>query len=81
MAEVQNKLQTLSDEFQKLQSGQGLRRFTVVIAITNLLTAATTELQSTIEARQKLESQQQENKGVQKVAILSGAVLRQGAEV
>ncbi|KAI9822106.1 MAG: hypothetical protein M1832_003108 [Thelocarpon impressellum] len=45
MAEEQKQLQSLSDEFQKLQA----------------------ELQITVEARQKLESQQQENKGVQKV--------------
>ncbi|BDD60016.1 hypothetical protein MAP00_005183 [Monascus purpureus] len=43
MADVQKKLQTLTDEFQKLQ----------------------TELEGLIEARQKLEAQQQENKGVQ----------------
>ncbi|KAI9875862.1 MAG: hypothetical protein M1830_007887 [Pleopsidium flavum] len=45
MAEDQRKLQSLSEDFQKLQG----------------------ELQTTVEARQKLESQQQENKGVQKV--------------
>ncbi|KAL9108194.1 MAG: hypothetical protein Q9187_008328 [Circinaria calcarea] len=44
MADDQKQLQTLSDEYQKLQSG----------------------LQSIIHARQKLESQQQENRGVQK---------------
>jgi len=32
-----------------------------------ILSKAYTELQSTVEARQKLESQEQENKGVQKV--------------
>ncbi|KAI9838481.1 MAG: hypothetical protein M1838_004564 [Thelocarpon superellum] len=44
MAEQQQKMQALSDDFQKLQ----------------------TELQGFVAARQKLESQQQENKGVQK---------------
>ncbi|KAL2014132.1 hypothetical protein VTN00DRAFT_1657 [Thermoascus crustaceus] len=44
MADPQKQLQTLSDDYQKLQ----------------------TELDSTIAARQKLESQQQENKSVQK---------------
>ncbi|KAL2356282.1 Prefoldin [Cryomyces antarcticus] len=44
MSEQQKQLQSLSDEFQSLQ----------------------TELQTTVSARQKLESQQQENLGVQK---------------
>ncbi|KAL2003294.1 hypothetical protein VTN02DRAFT_4415 [Thermoascus thermophilus] len=44
MADPQKHLQTLSDDYQKLQ----------------------TELESNIAARQKLESQQQENKSVQK---------------
>jgi len=44
MAETQQHLQTLSDEYSKLQQ----------------------ELQATVQARQKLESQQQENRGVQK---------------
>ncbi|KAI9717364.1 MAG: hypothetical protein M1812_004716 [Candelaria pacifica] len=44
MSEQQKHLQSLSDDYQKLQG----------------------ELRSIVEARQKLESQQQENKGVQK---------------
>ncbi|KAI9735935.1 MAG: hypothetical protein M1834_001401 [Cirrosporium novae-zelandiae] len=44
MAEEQQKLQNLTDEFQKLQG----------------------DLQGNVEARQRLESQEQENKGVQK---------------
>ncbi|KAL2057769.1 hypothetical protein ABVK25_002153 [Lepraria finkii] len=44
MAEDQQKLQSLSDAYQKLQQ----------------------DLQTSVSARQKLESQQQENKGVQK---------------
>ncbi|KAH6605791.1 prefoldin subunit 6 [Trichoderma cornu-damae] len=44
MAEVQAKLQSLSEEFQKLQQ----------------------DLQNTVASRQKLESQRQENLGVQK---------------
>ncbi|KJK81119.1 hypothetical protein H634G_03653 [Metarhizium anisopliae BRIP 53293] len=42
MAEIQAKLQTLSDEYQKLQQ----------------------DLQNTVNSRQKLQSQQQENAGV-----------------
>ncbi|TWU75930.1 hypothetical protein ED733_006290 [Metarhizium rileyi] len=42
MAELQAKLQTLSDEYQKLQQ----------------------DLQDTVNSRQKLQSQQQENAGV-----------------
>ncbi|RAL64692.1 hypothetical protein DID88_001724 [Monilinia fructigena] len=44
MAEQQQRLQALTEEYQKLQ----------------------TDLQTSISSRQKLESQQQENKGVQK---------------
>ncbi|KAE8445601.1 hypothetical protein EG329_013234 [Mollisiaceae sp. DMI_Dod_QoI] len=44
MADTQQRLQALSEEYQKLQ----------------------TELQNNVQSRQKLESQQQENKGVQK---------------
>ncbi|APA14354.1 hypothetical protein SS1G_11826 [Sclerotinia sclerotiorum 1980 UF-70] len=44
MAEQQQRLQVLTEEYQKLQ----------------------TDLQNSISSRQKLESQQQENKGVQK---------------
>ncbi|KAI9643656.1 Prefoldin subunit 6 [Ciborinia camelliae] len=44
MAEQQQRLQALTEEYQQLQ----------------------TDLQSSISSRQKLESQQQENKGVQK---------------
>ncbi|KAI9809642.1 MAG: hypothetical protein M1825_000074 [Sarcosagium campestre] len=44
MAEQQKALQSLSEEYQKLQG----------------------DLQSTVDARQRLESQQQENRGVQK---------------
>lgn len=43
MAELQKQLQSLSEEFQKLQ----------------------TDLEGLVDARQKLESQQQENQGVQ----------------
>ncbi|EKD14998.1 uncharacterized protein L3040_003805 [Drepanopeziza brunnea f. sp. 'multigermtubi'] len=44
MAEAQQQLQALSDEYQKLQQ----------------------DLQNSVNSRQKLESQQQENKAVQK---------------
>lgn len=46
MAEVQAKLQALSEEYQKLQQ----------------------ELQTAIDARQRIEAQRQENVGVQKVS-------------
>lgn len=48
MADVQKKLQELSDSYQTLQG----------------------ELSTAVEARQKLESQQQENTTVKKVRLL-----------
>jgi prefoldin beta subunit len=44
MAEIQAKLQALSEDYQKLQQ----------------------ELQTAVDARQKIEAQRQENLGVQK---------------
>ncbi|KAI9661302.1 MAG: hypothetical protein M1821_009629 [Bathelium mastoideum] len=60
MADQQKQLQAVSEEYQKLQSGQSIGE-----DLTSNLTPVS-ELQSTVEARQKLEAQEQENKGVQK---------------
>ena len=62
MAEQQQQLQALSEQYQKFEQG-GLYCLDRDTA-TNLYF---TELQSHIQSRQRLESQQQENKGVQKV--------------
>lgn len=72
MADIQKTLQTLSDEYSKLQTGKSSPPITSPFPscpfplnlFPPLLPRATTELQSTIDARQKLESQLQENKGV-----------------
>ena len=61
MADQQKQLQGLTDDFQKLQTGESAGGWPL-----GMLTRPP-ELQSVVEARQKLESQQQENKGVQKV--------------
>lgn len=66
MEEDRNKLQTLSEALQKFQDGMFMRRIhgTGYRAKSNF--CAATDLQSAVEARQKLEAQQQENKAVQK---------------
>jgi hypothetical protein len=64
MAEVQAKLQALSEEFSKIQQG---RCFTRLELPRHCKTNVVTDLQSTISARQKLEAQQAENEGVKKV--------------
>lgn len=62
MADNQRKLQALSDELTKLQEGK------VLVPLSSFkIGLIHQDLQSTIAARQKLESQQQENKSVQKV--------------
>jgi len=60
--EQQQKLQELSDQYRDLETG-------MTKLYMSLLTHTDTrvELQETVAARQKLESQQQENKSVQKV--------------
>ncbi|KAI9745952.1 MAG: hypothetical protein M1818_000633 [Claussenomyces sp. TS43310] len=63
MAEIQQRLQGLSEEYQKLQQGLMLSNRFLNSFRVKLIRAA--ELQATVAARQKLESQQQENKGVQ----------------
>jgi prefoldin beta subunit len=61
MSEVQKKLQELSDSYQALQGGKHVRK-TLKISTNSI-----TELGTAVEARQKLESQQQENTTVKKV--------------
>lgn len=63
MADDQKKLQSLSDAYQKLQTGSPSP------SPQPSDTDPNPDLQSVISARQKLESQQQENKGVQKVPL------------
>ena len=62
MSEVQKKLQDLSDSYQKLQGGKALSK-----SLYEPLLMSTSELSTAVEARQKLESQQQENTTVKKV--------------
>ena len=64
MADIQAKLQTLSEEFTKLQ--QGIVALAMMYTMEQL-THATLELQTTISSRQKLEAQKAENEGVKKV--------------
>lgn len=62
MEEDRNKLQTLSEALQKFQDGLS---YSSILLADRALTLST-DLQSAIDARQKLEAQQQENKAVQK---------------
>lgn len=74
MADAQKQLQALTEEYQKLQGGTSpsLPRPSISIhlplpsphSVKHILTTRT-DLDGLVEARQKLESQQQENKGVQ----------------
>ncbi|KKK16384.1 hypothetical protein ARAM_002770 [Aspergillus rambellii] len=78
MADPQKQLQALSDEFQALQTGmfviapaqeERTSRSQPLLIIRPSETnsqSSITELDGLVEARQKLESQQQENKSVQK---------------
>lgn len=61
MADPQSQLRSLSDEYEKLQSGTYIPTLTKHIPI---LTKS--ELTTRVQARQKLESQFTENQGVQK---------------
>jgi prefoldin beta subunit len=63
MADQQQHLQALSEEYQKLEQGQ-YANLSCHVQIDLILYA---ELQSSIQSRQRLESQQQENRAVQKV--------------
>ncbi|OBT51708.1 hypothetical protein VE04_05876, partial [Pseudogymnoascus sp. 24MN13] len=65
MAEAQQRAQVLTDEYQKLQAGTSplpLPPFILSQTPSNI----PPELQTIVSARQKLESQQQENKGVKR---------------
>lgn len=68
MADVQKKLQALSDSYQGLQAGKAFA------LLTNSLVNLGTELGTAVEARQKLESQQQENSTVKKVGLYAHEV-------
>ena len=61
MGDLQKKLQELSESYQGLQAGKKICR------VQKLILTQPTELSTAVEARQKLESQQQENSTVKKV--------------
>ncbi|PQE14439.1 prefoldin subunit 6 protein [Rutstroemia sp. NJR-2017a BBW] len=65
MAEQQQRLQALTEQYSKLQNGKSFH-MPSIYPITILISCPFPELQTSIASRQKLESQQQENKGVQK---------------
>ena len=68
MAEAQALLQSLSEEYQRLQQGW-LDPVTLPLSGTRLTCGA--DLQSSVASRQKLEGQRQENLGVQKAGFVS----------
>ena len=69
MEQAQKALQALSEEYQNLQAGIYLPSlFTALKKIEEKLRQNGTELETIILARQKLESQQQENQAVQQVS-------------
>lgn len=63
MGDLQKKMQDLSDNYQKLQGGNDVLRKPCLCGVANV----DVELSTAVEARQKLESQQQENTTVQNV--------------
>jgi len=65
MSEVQKKLQELSESYQSLQAGTDKQNFQ------GASTDCIAELGTAVEARQKLESQQQENTTVKKVRCMT----------
>lgn len=66
MSDLQKQLQGLSDDYQKLQTG--LCASTRCLPMSpQLIALFILELEEVVAAREKLESQQQENKTVQKV--------------
>lgn len=79
MAELQKKLQDLSDEFQKIQVGRKIGHGGAPLHILRraVLLMQDTELQTVVDARQKLEAQQKENKDVQKVGYI-GPYVKKG---
>lgn len=62
MADAQATLQSLSEQYQKLQQGKPQSPHNTSRVLKPLL-----DLQNHVQSRQRLESQQQENIGVQKV--------------
>jgi prefoldin beta subunit len=67
MADPQKHLQSLTDEYQNLQTGMWGSRCMHELQLLIVNQQLSPELQEIIEAREKLEAQQQENKSVQKV--------------
>jgi prefoldin beta subunit len=67
MADVQAKLQSLSEQFTKLQQGAA---FLAIYILFGVLLTRYTDLQDAVQSRQKLEAQKQENLGVQKVCFV-----------
>lgn len=68
MAEVQAKLQALSEDYQKLQ--QGNQSQITLLMHNTTFTNSTPELQASVQSRQKLQAQRTENVGVQKVRTM-----------
>lgn len=66
MAEAQQKLQVLSEQYQKFEQGDP----SILYCSWRGPWLHVLELQQSIQSRQKLESQQQENKQVQKVRLV-----------
>jgi prefoldin beta subunit len=64
MADLQAKMQALSEEFTKLQQGLSF----LALRVTSGLAHRILDLQDTVQSRQRLEAQKQENLGVQKVS-------------
>lgn len=70
MADAQKELQALTDEYQKFQTGLTFRSKMSLLSPKLILTFYfPAELEGIVEARQKLEAQQQENQSVQKVRL------------
>jgi hypothetical protein len=63
--EQQKQIQALSDEYQGFQTGT----VTAVVLMYRDLTDQRSEMSNLVTARQRLESQQQENKSVQQVGF------------
>lgn len=62
MAELQARLQSLSEDYQKLQQGKKPH-----VLLAGWLLTARLEVQDAVASRQKLEGQKQENLGVKMV--------------
>ena len=65
--EQQKQLQSLTNEYQSLQNGMPPRDRDSQTKMSRTTLTCYIDMSTLITARQKLESQQQENKGVQKV--------------